>query len=122
MDRHKRRAAEKDAQSESVAPDGAELGAMVIAAMRAGNILSAQALCRQALEERPDDPERLILMALVCFNARQFDHAVEWATRAIRLDPLPDYLTTLGTALLNAGRRDDAVSVFDKAIQLRPDD
>ena len=122
MNRHTRRVAGKDAQSESAAPDGVELGAAIIAAMRAGNFLSAQALCRRALEERPEDPDRLILMALVCFNAGQFDHAVEWATRAIRKDPRPDYLTTLGTALLNAGRRDDAVNVFDKAVQLRPDD
>jgi Flp pilus assembly protein TadD len=122
MNRHERRAAGKNAKSESAAPDAAELGAAVIAAMRAGNILSAQALCRRALEERPEDPERLILMALICFNAGQFDHAIEWATRAIRLDPRPDYLTTLGTALLNAGRPGDAVNVFDKAVRLRPDD
>jgi tetratricopeptide (TPR) repeat protein len=117
---HKRRAITKNAKSESVTPDRAEPRAAVIAAMRAGNMLSAQALCRQALEERPEDPERLILMALVCFNAGQFDHAVEWAARAIRRDPRPDYLTTLGTALLNAGRCEDAVNVFDKAVQLKP--
>jgi tetratricopeptide (TPR) repeat protein len=90
--------------------------------MRDKNIPCAEVLCRQALEESPEDPECLILMALVCFNASQFDHAVEWAARAIRIDPRPDYLTTLGTALLNVGRHDEAVAVLDKAVQLKPGD
>jgi tetratricopeptide (TPR) repeat protein len=122
MIRHKRRAAEKKAGSSSNTRDGGEVKAAVVAAMRAGNILRAEVLCRQALEESPEDPEHLILMALVCFNASQFDHAVEWAARAIRIDPRPDYLTTLGTALLNAGRHDEAVAVLDKAVQLKPGD
>ena len=90
--------------------------------MREANVLRAEVLCRQALEENPENPESLILMALVCFNAGQFDHAVEWAARAIRIDPRPDYLTTLGTALLNVGRHDEAVKVLDKAVQLGPGD
>jgi Flp pilus assembly protein TadD len=122
MNRHKCRATEKSAKSESAAAGAGELGAAVIAALRGGDILGAEVLCRRALEENPENPERLILMALVCFNAGQFDHAVEWATRAIRRDPRPDYLTTLGTALLNAGRHGEAVNVFDKAVQLKPDD
>ena len=61
-------------------------------------------------------------MALVCFNGGQFDHAVEWVSQAIRRQPRPAYLTLLGTALLNLGRHDDALRVFDKAVQLEPDD
>jgi Flp pilus assembly protein TadD len=94
----------------------------VLGEMRAGRFLEAQILCRQLLEHSPDNPEILHLMALVCFNAGQFDHAVEWASRALRNDAKPAYLTTLGIALLNLGRRDDAVRVFDTAVQLKPDD
>ena len=97
-------------------------GAAVLAHMRSGRYLDAQHCCAQALEASPENPELLHLMALVCFNARQFDHAVEWASRAIRKDPRPAYLTTLGTALLNLGRHDEALKVFDKAVQLKPDD
>lgn len=57
-------------------------------------------------------------MALACFNVRQFDDAVQWS--AIRKDPRPTYLTTLGSALLNLRRHDDALKVFDKAVQLKP--
>jgi tetratricopeptide (TPR) repeat protein len=74
------------------------------------------------LERAPDDAETLHLMALVCFNGGQFDHAVEWIAQAIRKAPRPAYLTLLGTALLNLGRHDDALAVFDKAVQLEPND
>ena len=61
-------------------------------------------------------------MGLVCFHVRRYDHAVEWTSRAIRKDPKPAYLTTLGNALFAQGRSEEAVAVFDKAVQLKPDD
>jgi tetratricopeptide (TPR) repeat protein len=88
--------------------------------MRAGRHLEAKIRCRQALEISPKHPELLHLMALACFNVRQFDDAVQWASSAIRKDPRPTYLTTLGSALLNLRRHDDALKVFDKAVQLKP--
>jgi Flp pilus assembly protein TadD len=95
---------------------------VVLGHMRAERHLDAQLCCHKALEAHPEHTELLHLMALVCLNAKQFDHAVEWASRASRKDPKPAYLTTLGTALLNLGRHDDAVKVFDMAVQLKPDD
>jgi tetratricopeptide (TPR) repeat protein len=47
---------------------------------------------------------------------------VEWITRAIREDPKPQYLGNLGTMLLRQERHEEALKVFDKAIQLKPDD
>ena len=94
----------------------------VVGELRAGRLLEAQSLCLRALEEGPDAAGLLHLMALVSLAAGQFDHAVEWASRAIRKHPDPAYLTTLGTALRGQGRRDEALQVFDKAVQLKPDD
>jgi Flp pilus assembly protein TadD len=124
MDREHPVAAEQG-KLDSTVPAADDLAAMlnaVLGEMRAGRYLEAQILCRQLLERSPDNPEILHLMGLVCFNAKQFDHAVEWASRALRINAKPTYLTTLGTVLLNLGRRDDAVRVFDKAVQLKPDD
>ncbi|HEY7842372.1 MAG TPA: tetratricopeptide repeat-containing glycosyltransferase family protein [Bradyrhizobium sp.] len=90
--------------------------------LRAGRLLEAQSLCLRALERGADTPEFLHLMALVSLAAGQFDHAVEWASRAIWKVPDPTYLTTLGTGLRGQGRRDEALQVFDKAVQLKPDD
>jgi tetratricopeptide (TPR) repeat protein/ADP-heptose:LPS heptosyltransferase len=60
-------------------------------------------------------------MGLLCIQIKQLDHAVEWLSRAIRLEPKRLYLTTLGTALLQQGRGTEALTVFEKAIQLEPD-
>jgi tetratricopeptide (TPR) repeat protein len=125
MNRRERRAGGKQAKSDlkslalTVEP---ELCAAALGHMRSGRYLDAQLSCQKALEASPEHPELLHLMALVCFNAKQFDHAVEWAARAIRKDPKPAYLTTLGTTLLNLRRHDDALKAFDKAVQLKPDD
>ena len=125
MNRRERRAAGKQAKADvkslalTVEPALCEA---VLGHMRSGRYLDAQLCCQKALEASPEHPELLHLMALVCFNAKQFDHAVEWASRAIRKDPKPVYLTTLGTALLNLKRHDDALKVFDKAVQIKPDD
>jgi tetratricopeptide (TPR) repeat protein len=70
----------------------------------------------------PEDPELLHSSALIFFEAAQFDQAVELASRAIRKDPKPVFLTTLGAALLKLRRHDDALKVLDKAVQIKPDD
>jgi tetratricopeptide (TPR) repeat protein/ADP-heptose:LPS heptosyltransferase len=88
---------------------------------RAGRHLDAQLCCRQALEINPDHADTLHLMGLLSLHARQYDHAVEWISRAIRLDPRPDYLVSLGSTLLQQGRYEEALKVFEKAIQLSPD-
>jgi Flp pilus assembly protein TadD len=124
MNRRERRAAAKHGKLDLHAPalnGNAAIYNAAVAEMGAGRYFEAQ-IPLQAGEKSPEDPEILHLMALVCFNAKQFDHAVEWASRAIRRDPKPTYLTTLGTALVNLGHQEDALKVFDKAVQLKPDD
>src|ERR1700757_3907347 len=114
MDRRERRSTEDELDVMA----GGSLAAIreaVSAELHAGRLLEAQAGCQRALEAHPDDPELLHLMASICLKAKQFDHAVEWASRAIRREAKPSYL-------LNLERRDDALKVFDKAVQLKPDD
>ena len=89
--------------------------------MRAGRNLDAQICCQQSLEIQSSHADTLHLMGLVCLDAKQYDHAVEWIARAIRQDPKPEYLTSLGTALQQQGRLEEALKAFDKAVQLKPD-
>ena len=60
-------------------------------------------------------------MGLLCLDANQHDHAIEWIARAIRQDAKAEYLTSLGTALQQQGRHEEALKAFDKAVQLKPD-
>jgi tetratricopeptide (TPR) repeat protein len=125
MNRHERRAAAKrakaDLKSVPLAVDYA-LCEVVFGHMQSGRYLEAQLCCHKALEASPEHPELLHLMALVCLNAGQLDHAVEWASRAIGTLPKASYLTTLGAALLRLERPEEAVQAFEKAVQLKPDD
>jgi tetratricopeptide (TPR) repeat protein len=89
---------------------------------RAGRHLDAQLCCRQMLEVNPDHADTLHLMGQISLHARQHDHAAEWITRAIRLNPKAEYLGSLGTTLQKQGRHEEALKVFDKAVQLKPDD
>jgi tetratricopeptide (TPR) repeat protein len=90
--------------------------------MQAGRYLDAQLCCQQALATSPNHADTLHLMGLLAIHAKQYDHAVEWISRAIRQEPKTDYLTSLGTTLLNQGRRDEGLKAFDKAVQLNPND
>jgi len=123
MTRRDRRPASKN--TESTVPAATTAAALHEAAVRhfsAGQYLEAQLCCRQALERDADNAETLHLIGLIALQARQYDHAVEWISRAIRQQPKVDYLTSLGTALQRQGRRNDALLTFDKAVQLKPDD
>lgn len=125
MNRRQRRStASKGMLGGIVRKDGdiAAIRHAALGALRTGKVLEAQSHLQHALEAKPDDPELLHLMASVCLEAGQFDHAVEWASRAIRKDPRSNYLTTLGIALQRLRRFEEASRVFDKAIQLTPND
>jgi Flp pilus assembly protein TadD len=125
MNRRERRAAAKQAKSGKTAPSVGAIAALYDTArahMRSGRLLDAQLCCQQALAIDDRHADTLHLMGLLCIHTRQFDHAVEWLSRAIRQQPKTLYLTTLGTALLQQGRGEEALAAFDKAVQLQPDD
>ena len=123
MKRSEREAAETanaETPASPAANDLAALHASVLEHMQAGRFLEAQLFCQQALAMDPQDADTMHLVGVVHAEAQQFDHAVEWTSRAIRREAKPSYLTTLGAALLNLGRREEALQVFDKAVQLEP--
>ena len=90
--------------------------------LREGRPFDAQVCCLQALAIEADHADTLHLMGLLSLQGGQHDHAVEWLTRAVRKDPRTDYLATLGIALKQMGRAEEALKVFDKAVQLKPGD
>jgi tetratricopeptide (TPR) repeat protein len=90
--------------------------------MQAGRYLDARVCCERVLKIDGSHPDTLNLMGLLSHRAGQYDLAVEWTTRAIRSNPEPQYLANLGTMLLRQERHEEALKVFDKAIQLKPED
>ena len=104
------------------APTAAALYLIALGRLRAGHDRDAELSCRQALALDSDHADTLHLMGLLSLRAEQYDHAVDWISRAIRREPKPVYLTSLGTCLSKQGRPDEALQVFDKAVQLKPGD
>jgi tetratricopeptide (TPR) repeat protein len=125
MSRRKRQA---KAHGSQIKPKGADVtspASLHEAGLRhaqAGRWLDAQISCEQALAADANHAETLHLMGVVALQAKRLDHAVEWMSRAIRQSPKPEYLVNLGAALRQLGRLEEALQVFDRAVQLRPDD
>src|ERR1700752_2849674 len=105
-------------------PDAAQrlalLHAAVLQQVIAGRLLEAVSLCQQALALDPANADSLHLIGVVHLEGKQFAHAAEWAARAIKREPKPAYLATLGFAFSYLGRHDHALKVFDAAVRLAP--
>ena len=124
MNRRERRAAAQIPPKASNSADPGTPAALCAAALghiQAQRYLDAQICCQQALEADANHADALHLMGQLSLQAKHYDHAVEWSSRALRQDPRPRHLWTLGTALQRLGRYDDALKAFDKAIQIKPD-
>jgi tetratricopeptide (TPR) repeat protein len=124
MNRRDRRAAAQTSQRASNKADAgtpAALCAAAIGHIQAHRYLEAQICCQQALAADADYIDALGLMGQLSLYAKQYDHAVAWCSRALRRDPRPQHLWTLGAALRHLGRHEDALKALDKAIQLAPD-
>ena len=88
----------------------------------AGRYAEAQSCCQQSLQENPENADALHLMGTLYLLSGRYDEAVGWLVDAIRKSPQPNYLVSLGHALLKLGRGDEAIRCFDKAVQLKSDD
>jgi tetratricopeptide (TPR) repeat protein len=104
--------------ADSSAP--ADLHQLGLQHMQAGRHLDAQLCCEQALARDPHHVGCLHLMGLLCLQAKQYDHAIEWIARANRQDPGVEYLFSLGVALSQQSLHGEALTAFDAAIQIMP--
>ena len=122
MSRRERRAAGQKSRANPAGAGTDTPAALSQAGLRhrqAGKPLDAQLCAQQALAIDPDHADTMHLLGQLSFDAGQYDHALEWLTRAIRQDPRPEYLASLGNTLQRQGRHEDALKAFDKAVQLR---
>src|ERR1700722_16307662 len=109
MNRHERRAAARKTQT-VLNGSGADTPAALHEAgfrhLRAGQYLEAQICCERSLAADPNHTDSLHLMGLLSHHAMQYDAAAEWIIRAIRQDPKPEFLSSLGTTLQQQGKHE----------------
>ncbi|CCD87867.1 putative TPR domain protein; O-GlcNAc transferase related protein [Bradyrhizobium sp. ORS 285] len=126
MSRRERRAspslrASKTSSNGSRLVNPAALYETAFAQFQAGKLLEAMRCCQDALAVDPNHSDAMHLMGLLSLRMGQNGQAIDWFARAIKLAPKSDYVSSLGSALRKAGRLEDALKAFDKAVSLQPD-
>ena len=83
---------------------------------------SQRRLYRQALDAKPDSEQALAGWARSCFDARDYDEAIEAYRRLTGMQPdRLSYQLSLAACLANAGRTDEAEPLLFKLQYLNPD-
>ena len=96
--------------------------AVAMAKHRAGQLVEAEQMYRQALRWQPDHPDAYHLLGLLAAQLDAPDDALPLFEHAIALNPsVPEYYANYGNALMLASRIDEAGVAFEKAASLRPD-
>jgi protein O-GlcNAc transferase len=89
---------------------------------RAGELLAAEALYRQALRAEPANIDALHLLGLIAQRTDRLELALELIGKAVALNPaFANAQRSLGRALLAHGKRKLAIDHFQRAVALAPD-
>jgi tetratricopeptide (TPR) repeat protein len=82
----------------------------------------AESAYRKALALDPKSADALIGMAWVDGGRHEFERSVEWANKALALEPnRPDAYGLIGDAAVEMGDYDKAFEQYQKMLDLRPD-
>ncbi|MEX1206099.1 MAG: tetratricopeptide repeat protein [Dongiaceae bacterium] len=88
---------------------------------QAGRLAEAEVLYRGVLAERPDEPDALHLMGVLCHQAGRPDEAVELLDRAVAAKPRnPDFHADFGKVLYALRRFPAAAAAFQRAVDCDP--
>jgi tetratricopeptide (TPR) repeat protein len=87
-----------------------------------GKLEEAEALYRQLLEVAPNDGDALHLLGIIAHQKGSPATAVDYMYKAVIVDGLnPSYHADLGTALFEWGKISEAISSYEKSLELNPD-
>ncbi|WP_432808935.1 tetratricopeptide repeat protein [Pantanalinema sp. GBBB05] len=87
-----------------------------------GRVREAEALCRQLVEEQPDQAEGWHLLGLIAHQDRRLEEAIAHYRRVLMLNPNHhDTYNNLAVAFHEQGRLDEAIPYYEKGLALKPD-
>ncbi|MGA3066101.1 MAG: tetratricopeptide repeat protein [Tepidisphaeraceae bacterium] len=88
---------------------------------QSGRHAEAEAICRELLRRNPNDASALNLIGAVLAERREFEAAIDFYQRAIRLRPdVAELYRNRGNAHLELKQFDLAIESYRRAIQLNP--
>ncbi|HEX4792506.1 MAG TPA: tetratricopeptide repeat protein [Humisphaera sp.] len=88
---------------------------------RSGRFADAEAIYRQILAQRPNDPSCLQMAGLLAYQTGRPGDAVELLRRAIAANPSDSSnYSNMGLALIACGRFEEAVAACRQAVAMRP--
>jgi len=88
---------------------------------QSGRVAEAEALCRNVLAEAPQNPDALHLLGVIADTVGNHTAAIELIRQAIGFKANePFYHGNLGQALQNAGRVDEAMAEYERALKINP--
>ena len=87
---------------------------------RAGRRAEAEAVCRRVLERDPNDAAALQLLGVMAQSQGRTAVAMKLMRLAVAAPAGAEYHNSLGAVLADAGRREEAVDAFRRAVGLSP--
>jgi len=92
-----------------------------VARYHAGDLQTAESICRQILTQKPDEPMSMHLLGVIANDVKQYAIALELMERSALLRPgVPDFYNNLSVVYRNLDRLDDAVAAGREAIRIDP--
>jgi tetratricopeptide (TPR) repeat protein len=86
---------------------------------KAGKTAEAEKLYHEILAEQANHADALHLLGLLALQAKQYDKAIEFITRAVELRPdAPLFHANLGVALDESSRTERAIASYERALAL----
>ncbi len=93
---------------------------LAIRAHRAGHLSEAEPVYKRILEAAPDYVDAIHFYGLMLHHRDASDEALAMLERSIALDPTAGRYNNLGNALVERGRKDDAIDAYARSVELDP--
>jgi tetratricopeptide (TPR) repeat protein len=110
----------RTATAEAVPVEAAVARAIGLA--QAGDLAKAEELCRELLARHPHSAAALHAFGVVAYMRKDYADAIDRFAQATSIEGAnPQYLSNLGEAQRRAGRPEEALATFEKALLNRPE-
>ncbi len=88
---------------------------------QAGDLTTAERLCRQILQQVPAVPEAVYLLGVIALDVGQTQPAMELFQKTVQLAPdNAVFINALGEVYITLNKRNEALACFHQALALRP--